>query len=223
MTLVEINTQLEKLQKDYREAVYRESAIREVSFLSIDLDICGVEVKQFTPKHFIFLDFLQSPFTTGKDTITIEDVIQFLWIVSKDYVDNSPQKKEEFSKKLLDKDLNKLVEEIDQYITDAFADRPPKMDMPKGKETQIPFFAWVCSYIDLLASEYGWLDDNVMNMPIARIFQYAKAIEARKSYMAGTKPCLMNNMSDNVKVQIRALLKQKNEMENSLFSIMENK
>jgi hypothetical protein len=34
--------------------------------------------------------------------------------------------------------------------------------------------------IDLLASEYGWQDEHILSLPLARLFQYLRRIEKRR-------------------------------------------
>jgi hypothetical protein len=77
---------LAALQKKYSEAVYNESAIREAAFLPITLDICGITVGQFTPYHYLLLDFQRNPFITGgADAPTAGHIAQFLWCVSVEF------------------------------------------------------------------------------------------------------------------------------------------
>jgi hypothetical protein len=212
MTQAELDKEINDLQVEYRKAVYRESAIREVAFLPMDLDICGIKVKQFTPKHYIFLDFLGSPFVGGKGEIDAGRIAEFLWIVSAEYEDEAPEKKEEFIKRLANVDAETALSEISNYVKDAFSDLTASSGDKAEAETQTPYYAWICSYIDMLGAEYGYRDDYVLNMPLARIFQLARVIEVRKAIQLGKEPFLVNNLSDNAKVKLRALLKQKAEM-----------
>jgi hypothetical protein len=81
-----------------------------------------------------------------------------------------------------------------------------------GKKNNVPFFSWVCSYVDALAHEYGWDDEKIIHLPFARILQYMKAIQAREWHKAGKEPQLSNDYSDSVKNQIITLmLAQKNQ------------
>lgn len=204
---------LAELQAKYREAVFKESAIREAAFLPVTLDIGGIAVKQFTPYMYILLDFVQSPFISGDRRPDGCHVAEFLWVVSTEFKENDEVGKKAFiENKCADLEYFKTVEEIETYLMEAFIDIPPTTredgsQKPKNNRT-VPFYSWVCSYIDALASEYGWTDDKVIHMPFARILQYSKCIEARKWMAAGKEPQLFNNLSDKAINNIRRLYKE---------------
>ena len=177
----DIAKKIEELQKEYAEAVYRESSLREAAFLPITLDIAGVEVKPLTPRMFIVLDFLQSPFITAKDELDAGDIANFLWVVSTQYELNNPTKKEEFLQKVVaDVEVDTCIKDISTYVQEAFIDAPsiPMVTdkSPRQKQNNIPFYAWVVNYIDVLAHEYGWDDEKIIHMSFTKIFQYTKSI-----------------------------------------------
>lgn len=61
-----------------------DESLRERAFLPLLDNINGVVVKQFTLRHLTILSYLQSPFIYG-GIRRIEDVGQFLWVVSPHY------------------------------------------------------------------------------------------------------------------------------------------
>jgi hypothetical protein len=214
----DLDQQIAALQKEYSQAVYRESALREAAFLPITLDIAGVTVKPLTPRMFIVLDFLQSPFVTAKNELDAGDIANFLWVVSSEYEINNPTKKEEFLQKIVaEVDVETCIKDISIYVQEAFIDAPsiPVITdkSPHQKQNNIPFFAWVVNYIDVLAHEYGWDDEKILDMPFNRLFQYLKAIEVRNTLCAGKEPKLFNNLSDKTKNALKKLFTQKQKVE----------
>jgi hypothetical protein len=199
------NEALTNLYREYEKAVYDESCIRELAFLPVTLTIASIEVRQFTPYHYILLDFIRSPFVGGTEEPTVESIAEFLWIVSADYKDNDPAGKNKFiNEKVAQVNYIQALEDIGEYVTNAFLDVPPPLAIAQDtKRDSIPYYAWIVSYIDVLASEYGWQERDCLHMNFSKLFQYIRAIEARKSVTAGKEPVMYNKISDEVKVRIR--------------------
>jgi len=200
--------QLKQLNKEWCEAGYKESVIREFAFLNITHEICGVEVNPLTPIHLILLDFLNSPFVNPRDTLNSGDIFQFLYIVSTDYKQGDKTQYESFIAKHANIDINKAVDEIIEFINDAFLDEPASSTSNKSSNKR-PYTAWCVPYIDRIACEYGWTDDYIIRLPFSRIFQYLKAIEARKCDQSGQPIVLFNKYSDKASNKITSLLKEK--------------
>lgn len=199
---------LKQLNKEWCEAGYKESVIREFAFLNITHEICGVELQALTPLHFILLDFVDSPFVNPRDNLQPGDIFQFLYVVSTDYKRNDKSHYEAFVAKHADIDISQAVSEICDYINDAFLDAPAEVSGGKNTNNR-PYTAWIVPYIDLIASEYGWDDETIIRLPFTRLFQYAKSIDMRKSAEAGQKAICFNRYSDSAKQKISNLLNEK--------------
>lgn len=220
--LQQLDEKIKETSKEYVEVVYKESAIREIAFLNIPIDICGVEVKQLTPYLFILLDFIKSPFLVNDRMPDEINIVDFLWIISTRFVENDKDKKAEFIKDIAVKlKYDEAIKGIYEYLNEAFIDSPAQHveTNNKLKKTNIPFYAWIAGYIDILSSEYGWLDNYIMNMPFTRIFQYLKTIEARKMAELGKEPLLFNQYSDKVMTTLRKLNREKLSYKNSVEEI----
>lgn len=200
--------QLRQLNKEWNEAGYKESCIREFAFLNITHEIAGVEVNPLTPLHFMLLDFVDSPFINPKDNIEIGAVFQFLYIVSPQYKKKDVYHYQKFVEKNAAIDLQKAVAEICEYIEEAFLDAPPEVAGNKNSNSR-PYTAWIVPYIDMLAQQYGWDDEYIIRLPFARLFQYAKAIDSRRMAEAGQHSIMFNKYSDTAKAKISALLNEK--------------
>lgn len=204
--------QLKQLNKEWCEAGYKESVIREFAFLDITHEICGIEVNSLKPIHFMYLDFLDSPFINPKETIQPGDIFQFLYVVSTEYRKNDPKHYEDFVKKHASINCVKAMHEICEYIEDAFLDAPAEVASTKAGNNR-PYTAWIVPYIDLIAAEYGWDDEAIIRLPFAKLFQYAKAIDMRKSAEVGQKAICFNKYSDRARAKLTAFLQEKAQIE----------
>lgn len=65
-----------------------------------------------------------------------------------------------------------VMTDLDNYLARTFA------TMPGGKGQQSSI-GWVASMVDLLASEYGWPENEILHCPLKRVFQYVASISTR--------------------------------------------
>ena len=111
----------------YREAVEREQEIRETAFLDLTHFICGVEVVPLTPRKFLFLSLCKSPFVTG-DVPTAAEVMQFLWVISPKFKAGNDwstrRARDRFIRRHASLPYSQCVNEILQFIDEAFTDKP---------------------------------------------------------------------------------------------------
>lgn len=192
-------------------ALAREETLREIPFLPANLDICGVEVRQFTPRHFILLNAAGSPFL-GAGEIAIEHVAQFLWVISPQFC-TDPFARDLFLANVQlsfetddDDKLATLIAAIDRYLEDALIDRPSGA----GSETPLTHFA--AAIVDEIASEYGWDDEVILEKPFARLFQYLRRIERRRD----PRTPRFNRLSDGAeRAAVKAWLKGRESEANS--------
>jgi hypothetical protein len=201
---------LEVLYSEISAALYKESAIREASFLDITYDICGLPCKQLTPYHYMLLDFCSCPFVKGlteelSNAEMIKHIVNFLWVVSPDFVTNDSKAKDTFIKeKCSTLDYIQATKEITEYLADMFLDSPPYREKKEKEKQYTPsYYAWVVGYITLIAETFGWRDDYILQLPMPRILQYHNAIYANKRASAGQPIMLINNLSDPVLKKIK--------------------
>lgn len=210
----------EHVIKDQRElellkakmmAVRKESIIREASFLDITLDICGIPVKQFTPYHYLLLDFAINPYLERHRAPEFEDTCEFLWVISPDFVPADEKKKREWmintivnplveeSKKISDNEIGaeeifkeirelwneKAGEEIFEYYEEQMMDheRPPKKLIQNSEAPS--YYCWVASLYHEIASKYGWSREYFLHTPVAQIFQLIRVIKEEEYNKAG--------------------------------------
>lgn len=211
--------QLKQLNYKRQLAVRRESEVRETALLPMCFDLCGIEVNQFTPQHYILLDFADNPHLDGKPP-TLEKTLEFLWVVSTEYKHRDKDAFEAFKNKYKDAfDHEVMIDEIYEYLSYSLLDlvsSSSQDESKKPKTNRAPYYAWIIPYIDLLASQYGWDDDYIMQLPFARILQYTRAIEERLSVGSNSRLTLTNKLSDQVNKEILDLINNRAKAENKV-------
>lgn len=182
--------------------------------LPVDEEIGGFPVVRLTPRHFDLLILANSPFLYRKDRPGcprryLEDVAQFLWIISRDNPLNqhtwrrllgvarfgstsAGPARTRFSRRLrnlIDRDPQlglRLERAIDRYFDRVQLDKPPSGD------GRIIHTATSASLVNRVAGAYGWPDEvldlfglpvpgaGVMDKPLARLYQYWRWITVDK-------------------------------------------
>lgn len=172
----------------YREAVASEIEDRELAFIGLDEDICGVKCSPLTLRKISLLKVAKSPFILGGNIETLH-IVQFLWIVSKRFCMNNAAR-DEFMGSILELECEKAVDEINEYIDRAF------LDIRMGNSKSRPLVS-MCATIALeMAGEpfrMNWME--VMDAPLSVLFQLMKA----KDINEGGKPA--NARSDKIRGQ----------------------
>jgi len=166
----------------------RENALREQAFIEWSSVVCGERIRQMTLGDMLMLQGLGNPYVAGEAYPEAVDVMQFLWVLS---VENKGSRLRKWyqRRKLIQrvaqiKAVDPLAEcgtQIDSYMADAF------QDAPKGsKSDRRPLgVCFMASMLTRLASALGPHDPATGEVwarsPVARIFQYLKAIRANEA------------------------------------------
>lgn len=159
----------------YRDAVERENAVRDASFVQDGNEVlCGLSVRAMTARHVALLDMAGSPFVCGGAPAPGR-VAQFLWVVSKEFMAGDTAVRDAFVARCKSLPFLDSTRQIEQYVEDAFQDAPPG----KRAGERIPLVSWVADLVDILASEYGWAEPEILNLPLKRAFQYVRCIQRR--------------------------------------------
>jgi len=158
----------------YEEAVAKERFARSVVFLDLPETLCSVEVLPLALRHVVTLDVIRSPFIAGGDTIKPSDVVNFLWIVSPRF-ERSHLAKRWFALWHLRKvPFNEAtVQAIVNFVSDAFE------DAGGGGRAGKQFYCTAAGMVDAIASQYGWTEETILNLPIRRAMQYVNASAKR--------------------------------------------
>lgn len=176
------------LEKKVAAAARLEAELRELPFLGVNLDICGIEVKQFAPRHFLYLDTARIPFMTPA-ALMADQAAMFLWVISPGFNPAGAGRKE-FLGRIASLNFGHLKTELTQYVEQAMMDAPKGQG--DGRAASTSFYAYVIDA--LVAGGYQWPRDVIMDTPFAEIFQYLRRIASRKGDAA-----LANPLSDKAR------------------------
>lgn len=158
----------------YAEACRREQENRNLAATLSTLPLCGIPAAQLTPAHLTLLSLCRNAFIEGREPHP-EDVAMFLWFVSPEYCTDT-RKRDRFVRRNVGKlPFRKSVAEIDEYLERTFQDSPPRSGNDEGPQYVAP----VVYLVDLFAHQYGWSAQEVMNTPLAFLFQCMNAMKQR--------------------------------------------
>lgn len=158
----------------YEEAVAAEQSNRELAFIDLPIPICGVTVNQMTPKHLLLLKGCDNRFITG-GRLRDGDLETFLWLISTDYKPGADQMVKWVKKHLRGLNKGTAYKAVSGYLERTFQDAPASSGVEQKQYT-----ASVAFLVDLFGTEYGWTDTQVLNCPIARLYQLVKQIHMRR-------------------------------------------
>jgi len=161
----------EKLQKAAKE----EADLRSTAFVFKTDRIGNYKVWSLTPRLVLILSLTDNPLMTGKP-MDIFGVGEFLHIIMVDKKPSAHELTVEITM-LPREELEKLVQDIDDYLELSFHDLTGSEDEVRPVNRD---YCSVASIIDLLANEYGWEDEYILDLPYRRIAQYIRAIARRK-------------------------------------------
>lgn len=156
-----------------KEAIEAERFERATAFVLELESICGVPVLPMNIWHVMALDVIGSPFMSRQDSFSHDDVTNFLWLLNPRYEPNALAKRWFYLTRCRKLPVEKVVIGIAKFITDAFA------ETGKSGESSRSYFSSAAGLVDILASEYGWGEREILRLPLKRAFQYQKAILRR--------------------------------------------
>ncbi len=135
-----------------------------------------VEVRLLTLRMFIQLCAVRSPFLVG-GRVGPEHVAQILWRLSPAYDTrtSNPEARRQFVESIAAIPFKSSVRNIGRYIDRMLIDKPPQPagKLVKGKADT----SFAASMVHRLAGEYGWSGEEILELPMPRIFQYLRRIQ----------------------------------------------
>lgn len=180
----------------YTRAITRaaqlEDFLRDLPFLSTLEKIRGISVRQLTPRMCGLLLFARSPFMWKGIERSVDDVAQFLWIVSTKYKPDQ-RAADRFMRSLpfiqatrhgkLFPVFQVFCRAIDRYLDRAFIDQPA---MSANTSTVFPI-AYEMAIIHPIARAYHCAPpfDAIRDTPCALLYQSLKLIRRESSTIAG--------------------------------------
>ncbi len=123
-----------------------------------------------TPEKYLLLDKLGCL----SESITQASLKRFLWVVSPKF------KPTKWAGKWFMLRNWKVTEEVAIEVADYMSRTFSAMPGRSGAQGASAI-GWVASMVDLLASEYGWKEKEILTCPLRRVFQYVQSIMTRKT------------------------------------------
>lgn len=162
------------------EAIQKESLGRLGAYLDVER-IGNIDVLPLTPRMALELEAAGSPFLVG-GTPTPGDIAAFLWHVSvhrvrKPWWRTAQSWKDSFCRQIANQDTFFLAGRIAEYMQATSYDSPGSGD---GGDS-VPFASWVSAIVDAVACRYGWSEDEILDTPFRRIWQYCRRWTWRES------------------------------------------
>jgi len=159
----------------YLEQVAQESLLRDAAFLPVNESICGFEVCQMTLRHWLILRVAKSPFITG-GIPNPKQLALFLWILNPIYNAEGRRRRRfmfccrwAFRK---EENVRTLVGEARKYVAETMQDG----EFVRTENYEPSYYSMAAHFCGLLGMHLGFSEDDVMAMPLRRLFQYVKVI-----------------------------------------------
>ena len=164
----------------YHAALAREAEARDFAFLpDLPQTLCGVPVLPLDLRHLVLLTHAGNAFVAG-GAADIEDCRMILWLPSPLYVAGDAAARRRFLLSLPRMEEAAAVAEVRAWIDRTFSDAPPNRRRPAGGEGAVieePIASFVASWVDLIASEYGYSVAAIVGtpqkvgMPLVQLYQ----------------------------------------------------
>jgi len=147
---------------------------RICALLNVCEDCAGLPANPLTFRKLLLLEYAENSFVTGGE-VEAQDVVQFLWIISPEY-SYDRKKAGAFSHKVGRLKMEASVQGIIDWLEGQLR------DVPRGSDAGVVTGrVWLAQYVDLFASQYGWDDEKIMDMPLLRLGAYRSEIISRLS------------------------------------------
>ncbi len=156
-------------------------------FLTVNVPVGRFWLAPLTIERFLYLEQVKSPFLgfcAEEDLVpTKADVLQFLWIMSPDF---RPCQKAGrwFGRRHFFIQWRKYAFKLYEMIA---AEMEAELEAAafENKEDAQPPSGWVATLIDGAASQYGWSEKEILNLPLNRAKAYMGAMSKRLSMSSG--------------------------------------
>lgn len=173
---------------------------RAEAWVQVPHQIAGTVLPPMTLRKLIFLEQIDCPLLTGEDA-NHEDVVTFLWVCSESFT------ADEASARAFRKKIGKFPESLEQEISDYLNDNLNGMGQGGNSESTDHFASTV---IDLIASQYGWTNDHILDLPLNQMFQLLSSITQRLTVMNGGKAVTFSPAVDELKAEYLRRINGKN-------------
>jgi hypothetical protein len=158
---------LKEAEDQYRADSYE-------AFAKLEAPICGrVEILPFTPQMFIELDGCDNAVFKKKDEgVPAADLMIFLWRTSPNYCRDAELRRL-FLVSLADLEYKQAVNEVLSYLQRTWKGMP-LWRSSHGKGPSLG--QWPSRLVHMFGKNYGWSEEQTLNTPFRRLWQYANRI-----------------------------------------------
>lgn len=160
-----------------------EASRRAEDFIEVSRTVCGLELRQLTPRDLLHLDYAKSPFVAGGE-IAPAHVAQFLWQL----LERQPGwwGERRFFRHCRALGYDASIAEIQAYVDRHFADAPSAgggsgAGRPLGTSFVAPLIVRISAGIPSLTPQ------AIMDTPLPQLFQYSKILAAEAAARQGGK------------------------------------
>lgn len=200
----------------YREAIKRERTLRDAAFLDGLETLCGEQVVPLSLRRLIWLEQSHNgflcPWKWESDSELIGHAIGVVYFCRPDF--RPPTKanwsflrawwfaaaQHRFSVRVLRRiEPEKLIAEVEAWLSDAFMDAPNPSGGSIGGQSYASYPAYIIDKFGEAGLTYS--PDQIMDMPLKRLWQHLRVAGARLNDMKLTNP------SDDIAVAHIAKLK----------------
>lgn len=185
----------------------REEARREQAFLDLPYLVAGEPLRAMTPRDLLLLNGAESPFVCATE-MTAGHVAMFFWLMHRDNDGSESwrmrRKRAALIRRLKPRKYDDLVAAGMDYVAEIFMDAPQgSADSGSRRPLGTCFLAPLVMNIAL---ETGWAQDEILDTPLPRLFQYTKALRARNQ----GKEFVDSSPSDRLTGEFLAELQRRN-------------
>lgn len=131
---------------------------------------CGLVLRTPTLRDIVTLDELKNPITYGVPPASLEQLLQFLYIMSTDFVPDDTAKRDEWLKKWLDKIDAATYAEIHEWWSPVIN----YMRTDKTNSVDASVAPYVAYYVYTFCTIFSWSIDYVLDRPILQLYQLLK-------------------------------------------------
>lgn len=177
----------------YQQAQLEDRLLRSQAWVTDKFHfIANIQCRHLTLQDLIDLEYSQNGYITGQP-ITDGDTINLLWLLSRHYRYNSPNRKRWFILWHL-RNTDRIRARVDAlaYIEHCFADAPKQAKEDAGGKpinSKRATLCWMPSIINKIAGAYGWSKETIKQLPVFEAFSLLYEIDVTEMAKAGkTKP-----------------------------------
>jgi hypothetical protein len=183
-------TEVEGWRESFREAARRLDEVRVGSLFTDPTLLCGESVLPFSFRAWTVLHQGDNPFVSGGERTTL-DALKVIWVCHTEHAPRS-KKADKAQAKMFARVLRRfkgdelaIIEEVEQFVDDAFIDSPGRFSRGDGKRiaaTEWPRIALdvgLCS--EVMAAFPSFRFAELWTMPLAQLWQWLHSARRLKN------------------------------------------